>query len=577
EFDGARTIPEVLARSAGTGRGIFLLGDDLAEYRLTYAELDARARQVAHTLHQQGVTPGDRVCLLSTTDLPMVLALFGTWYAGAVPVIMPLPGRKHDLDRYAADIRTRLATVGARLLCVTDQMAGGLAAALTDPDDATAVPVLPLSAVTVEGPAYGGPPPGDPEALALLQFTSGTTGPSKAVMITHRHILSNMAGIWSTYGVGPEHPGLVWLPLNHDMGIIGVVAVTAIGADLVLMAPETFLTSPMSWLRAVSKYRVAITTAPNFAYALAGRLLNRSTYDLDLSSLRWAINGAEPIDPTSLEAFTTAGARYGLPGLVPCPMYGMAEATLAITMRPPQAPLAVQWVDSDELTVAGRAVPVEPGTPNARRLVACGHPVPDTEIAIRDDDGRDLPAGEVGEIHVRGPGVMLGYWDNPQATAEVLTDGWLRTGDLGYASPDGLVICGRRKDMIILNGRNLYPEEFEAEAESVPGVRAGNSIAFMLPGTEQMVVVVETNKGADHAPTLATELLAQMRRNLPVPPTQVVVCKPATIPKTTSGKRQRRRCRELYLTGGLRVLATAGRPTAPVAAARVAQPAGGTD
>jgi fatty-acyl-CoA synthase len=565
EFYGAATIPEAVDRSATTGRGIWLLGDGLTERRLGYAELADRARQVAHRLAAHGVTPGDRVALLSSTDLPMVLALFGVWFAGAVPVILPLPGRRQDMDRYAADVRGRLATVGARLLCVTDSFADTLTAALAAPapdgtDAGEAPTVLPLGAATAEGPAYPGPPPGDPDALALLQFTSGTTGPSKAVMITHRQILGNMAGIWSSYGVGPEHPGMVWLPLNHDMGVIGTVALVVRGADLVLMAPEQFLASPMSWLRAISRYRVAITTAPNFAYALAGRLLRRASYDLDLSSLRWALNGAEPIDPASLETFTSAGEPYGLRRTVPCPVYGMAEATLCITMRPPDAPLAVHWVDNVDLAVHNRATPVAPGTPNARRLVACGHPVPGTEVAIRDEHGGDLPAGAVGEIHVRGPGVMRGYWGNPAATAETVVDGWLRTGDLGYASADGLVICGRRKDMIILNGRNLYPEEFEVEAESLPGVRAGNTIAFVLPGTEHMILVAETNKGADHAPALAADLLAHLRRNLPVPPTQVLVCPPTTIPKTTSGKRQRGLCRELYLTGRLRVYATAGRP-----------------
>jgi fatty-acyl-CoA synthase len=314
----------------------------------------------------------------------------------------------------------------------------------------------------------------------------------------------------------------------------------------------------MSWLVAMSRYGVSITTAPNFAYALAGRLLRRYTGALDLSSLKWAINGAEPIDVAALETFTAAGERFGLGPSVPCPMYGLAEATLAVTMRPPGTTLAAQWVDGEELTVAGRAVPVEPGLAFGRRLVACGFPVPDTAVVIRGDDGAALPAGTVGEIYVRGPGVMRGYWEDPAATAETVVDGWLRTGDLGYTSVDGLVICGRRKDMIILNGRNLYPEEFESQAESVPGVRAGNTIAFALPGTEQMVLVAETNKGRDHAPALAAAVISHLRRNLPAPPTEVVVCPATTIPKTSSGKRQRGLCRQMYLAGRLPALASAG-------------------
>src|SRR6476660_482344 len=365
-----------------------------------------------------------------------------------------------------------------------------------------------------------------------------------------------MAALYSSYGIGPEHPGMIWGPLNHDMGIIGMLAIVSRGSQLVIMAPEHFLLNPMTWMWAVSTYGIAVSPAPNFAYALVGRLLRRSSYELDLSSLRWAINGAEPIDPVALENFTSAGAPYGLRPFAPAPMFGMAEGTLAITMRPDDTPVPVQWVDGDELTRTGRVVPVAEGDPNARRLVACGFPLPGTDVVIRGDDGTELPPGEVGEIWVRGPGVMLGYWQNADATAETIVDGWLRTGDLGYASPDGLVICGRRKDMIILNGRNLYPEDFEVETESVPGVRAGNTIAFALPGTERMVVVAETNKGAEFAPVLAGNIVGHLRDTMPVTPSEVVVCSPGAIPKTTSGKRQRGTCRERYLAGQLPVLAT---------------------
>lgn len=238
----------------------------------------------------------------------------------------------------------------------------------------------------------------------------------------------------------------------------------------------------------------------------------------------------------------------------------MAEATLAVTLRPPNTPVAVHWVDGDELTRDGRATLVESGAPNARKLVACGYPVPGTEIVIRGEDGTPLPEFTVGEIEIDGPGVMAGYWENKEATDLVIVDGRLRTGDLGYLSPDGLVICGRRKDMIILNGRNLYPEEFETEAERVHGVRSGNTIAFALPGTEHMVLVAETNRGAERAGEVAANLLAELRRTMAVPPTEIVVCPPSTIPKTSSGKRQRGLCRELYLSGKLPVLATAGKP-----------------
>ncbi len=562
DYYGAATIPGVLAQIARTGKGIILLDRELNERRLPYAELEARARQVAYELRRRGVRPGDRVCVLSSTDEALVLALFGIWCAGAAPVVLPLPGRRRQpMDRYAADMRRRIGAAGARLLCVPDAFVDELSAALGADGDTDSPDVVALGVLTAGGgPLLPGPPADDPDALALLQFTSGTTGPSRAATITHRHLLGNTAGIWTSYGVMPEDTGMIWLPLHHDMGIIGMIAVLARGSDLVLLPPENFLTNPMSWLTAASRYRVGITTAPNFAYALAGRLMRRSTYELDLSSLRWALNGAEPIHAASLETFTEAGRQYGLDQHALCPVYGMAEATLAVTLRPPGTPLAVHWVDGEELTRAGRARLVGQDGPNARQLVACGYPVPGSEIAIRDTDGADLPHFTVGEIHIHGPGVMSGYWQDPQATAETIVDGWLRTGDLGYLSPDGLVICGRRKDMIILNGRNLYPEEFENEAEHVPGVRAGNTIAFALPGTEHMVLVAETNRGAERAAQVATDVLAALRRTMAVPPTEVVICSPATIPKTSSGKRQRSLCRSQYLAGQLPVLATAGRP-----------------
>ncbi|MGA8113516.1 MAG: AMP-binding protein [Actinocatenispora sp.] len=563
DYYGAATIPGVIAHIVSTGRGIFLLDNEMAERRITYGELDTRARQVAHQLRQRGVRPGDRVCLLSTTDEPLLMALFGTWYAGAAVVVLPLPGRRQPIERYAADMRRRIEAAGATLVCVTDSFAEEFGAAFTaaggDTEDGPVV--VSLGEVTAEGgPVLDEPLPDDPDALALLQFTSGTTGPSRAATITHRHLLGNTCGIWTSYGVDPTDPGMIWLPLHHDMGIIGMIAVISRGSDCVLLAPEHFLNSPLCWLVAASRYRVAITTAPNFAYALAGRLLRRSSYELDLSSLRWALNGAEPIDAASLEAFVEAGARYGLNPNSPCPVYGMAEATLAVTLRPPNTPVAVHWVDGDELTRDGRATLVESGAPNARKLVACGYPVPGTEIVIRGEDGTPLPEFTVGEIEIDGPGVMAGYWENKEATDLVIVDGRLRTGDLGYLSPDGLVICGRRKDMIILNGRNLYPEEFETEAERVHGVRSGNTIAFALPGTEHMVLVAETNRGAERAGEVAANLLAELRRTMAVPPTEIVVCPPSTIPKTSSGKRQRGLCRELYLSGKLPVLATAGKP-----------------
>ncbi len=557
-FYGAATIPEVLSGfAAPTGHGLVLVDADLAEQRMSYQELDAAARRSAYALRRRGVQPGDRVCLLSSTDLPLLQVLFGTWYAGAVPVILPLPRRRRDLDFYVTDVRRRVEVTGARVLAVTDAFTELFTALARDVPEGLVV--APMGELAAEERVLAEPLPDDPDAVALLQFTSGTTSASRAVVLTHRHLLTNMAGLLSTYDIGPGEVGMTWLPFNHDMGIIGWLGVMLHGCRTVLEAPEHFLTNPMSWLAAVSRYRASLIAAPNFAYALAGRLLRTTSRALDLSCVKWAINGAEPIDVEGLSLFTSAGERFGLDPNSPCPMYGLAEATLGVTLRPAATPLALQWVDRDELERGKRAVPVAPGSDGARRLVACGYPFPGTQIAIRDENGADLPTGHVGEIHIFGPGVMRGYWNDPEGTAEVIRDGWLRTGDLGYLSPDGLVICGRRKDMIIINGRNLFPEDYETEAERVPGIRPGNVIAFVLPGTERMVVVAEGRARDGDASPLAERVLEHLRQTLPTAPQEVVICPPSTIPKTTSGKRQRGRCRDLYLDGQLPVLGTASR------------------
>ncbi|MFH8621027.1 AMP-binding protein [Streptomyces vietnamensis] len=563
DFYGASTVPEALARSARTDKGIILVDGALAETRLSYRELDASARSIAAALHATGVAPGDRVCLLSGTDESLLRTLFGVWYAGAVPVMLPLPRRRGDLEEFLDDIGRRVAAVDARLLAVTDAYVDVFA-----PLAGPRCRVAPLGALADLGRAPSAPqvePPSDPSAVALLQFTSGTTQSSRAVVLTHHNVLSNMAAVWHSYGIGPEETGMTWLPLNHDMGIIGLLGCVARGNDVVVQSPEHFISSPMSWLTAISRYRVSLTVAPNFAYALAGRLLRGVERKLDLSCLKWAVNGAEPIDVESLESFTAAAARYGMRPTVPCPVFGLAEATLCVTLRPSDAPLAVRWVDREALETEGRAVTVPEGAPGGRRLVACGAPIPGTRVSIRDEDGTELPHGRVGAIHVQGPCVMSGYWNDPAATAAVMQDGWLDTGDLGFVGDEGLVICGRRKDMIILGGRNIYPEDFETEAERVEGVRHGNTIAFLDPAAERMVLVVEGRVSAADAPDLAARLIERLRKRLPVPPHEVVVCPASTLPKTTSGKRRRGRCREMYLDGSLPVLARAMRSSTGVA------------
>jgi fatty-acyl-CoA synthase len=545
-----RTVPHALVNAATTARGIRLVDRDLRERELSYAELADGAARVARRLTDLGTIPGDRVCILGPTTEALVKVLFGTWWAGAVPVVLSLPRRRSDVDALAAEVASRADGVGARVLAVADLFA-----------ELAPVPDVRACVTSIEGLCEDGPPlaPADlgPDDLAYLQFTSGTTANPRAVALAHAHLITNMTAAGAMAGVDVERDVFVsWLPLFHDMGLIGMLVGSVLFTnDLVLIPTEEFLGRPGVWADAMSRYRGTITASPNFGYGLAARDLRAKPRSLDLSSWRIAANGAEPIDVETCERFVAEAGAYGFNANAMCPMFGLAEATLAVTLARTDEPIHVELVDRDALGDDGIARPARGN--DAKALVACGYPLPGHEVQITSEDGRTLPDGRVGEICVRGPSVMLGYWNDPDATAASLRDGWLHTGDLGYIGEHGLVVCGRRKDMIILGGRNIYPEDYEVHAERVPGIRKGNVIAFALPEVERMVVVAETTVEADQAPAVARDALEHLRRALPRGPEEVVLVHPGTLPKTTSGKRQRGTCRERYSSGTLATLAAA--------------------
>lgn len=550
------TIDEALVRASSTGRGITLVDRDLGERRLSFADLDEAARRAASALRRKGVEPGDRVCLLGTTTPELVISLFGAWAAGAVPVVLPLPRRQSDLPAFARDVVVRAGVAEASVLAVADVLA----------EQAPPFEGLDARLASIEEIASGdhpvaAPAPTDPEDLAFLQFTSGTTARSRAVELTHRHLVCNLESAGAVAGVDPSRDVFVsWLPLFHDMGLIGMLLGSVVfGAELVLQPTEEFLARPGSWIDALSRYGGTISASPNFGFGLAARDLAAKRRAVDLSSWRIAANGAEPIDIGTVERFCAEASVHGFDPKAMCPMFGLAEATLAVSLSRPDEPVHVEFVERSSLEAEGVVRWTKPTDPGARALVSCGYPIPGHEVAVTDELGQALPAGRVGEICVRGPSVMSGYWRDPDATAEVLRDGWLHTGDLGYWGTNGLVVCGRVKDMIILGGRNLYPEDYELHAETVPGVRKGNVIAFALPERERMVVVCETTVEPADAHEVARAALETLRVRLPRGPEEVVLVSPGTLPKTSSGKRQRGACRERYASGTLEPLAVARR------------------
>lgn len=540
------TVDQALERAARTDRGITLIDRDLAESRLGYAELAAAAGRAAGDLGRAGIAPGDRVCLLGPTTPDMLVALFGTWMAGAVPSMLSLPRRLSEVDDLIVDVAGRVDHTGASVLAASSLLLDQA------PDLDLPVPVIPLDELGVGTPAPGASTL--PDDLAYLQFTSGTTARSRAVELTHAHLVANLEAAGDMVGVDAERDVFVsWLPLFHDMGLIGMLLGSVVfTTELVLEPTEEFLGRPGSWIDAISRYRGTITASPNFGYGLATRDLVAKPRALDLSAWRIAANGAEPIDLSTVERFAAEAAPYGFDHKAMCPMFGLAEATLAVTLARPDEPVHVEWVERDSLEADGEVRWTPPHAEGARGLVACGYPIPGHEVTIVDADRRRLPAGRVGEICVRGPSVMRGYWRAPEASDEVLSDDeWLHTGDLGFWGPRGLVVCGRLKDMIILGGRNLYPEDYELHAEDVDGVRKGNVIAFAIPERERMVVVAETTVDAERADAVARSVLDRLRRKLPRGPEEVLLVAPSTLPKTSSGKRQRGECRELYTAGDL--------------------------
>jgi fatty-acyl-CoA synthase len=543
------TVIEAIERN-GDGGTLVYLDEGMRPTRLSYRELLKRAERIATSLAgTYGVAPGARVCLLGKTSPDLIAALLGIWRAGAVVTVIPVP-RRAAPDAVITEIASRVAAARAEVV-LADPVISAIAAGQVP------AKVVSFGDLAAQPGARPPVPPG-PADIALLQFTSGTTAVPRAVAVRHGQLLANASALYRGAGVTPGETFVTWLPMYHDMGIITLTGAIGYGLNTCVMATETFAARPAAWLEAISTYRGTMTAAPNFAYGLAARYLSISKARFDLSTLRCAINGAEPIDPAVLDRFVAVAGQHGLSPAVPCPAYGLAEATLAVTQSPVSQAYQTVTVDRDALE-SGIATAVAPGQPG-RALVACGAPIPGTVVSITDDDGASLTEGQVGSIRVLGPGVVPGYWTpdgSPHPTALRDRDGRLVTGDIGFLHDGQLFICGRQKDMIIVGGRNLYPEDFEFAAERVPGVRLGNVMAFSLPDTERMVVVAEATVREDASAALAHQVRDCLTETLSYSPHEVVLVRPGTLPKTTSGKRQRQACRALYRKGSLAVRAVA--------------------
>jgi fatty-acyl-CoA synthase len=549
----ATTIAELLTRSAQSNHGIVLIDRELAPRPLSYRELLERGSLAAGALTSAGVRPGDRVCLLSPTTAELLVGLAGVWLAGAVPVLLSLPGARLDLGDYVEEVGRRARHVRARMVLVADLLLPFV------PPAGMGTAVLPIDGLDSAAGVPAEPAAVDADDPAFLQFTSGSTGLSRSVVLSHRQMLSNVAAIGAAFGLNSDDCYVSWLPLFHDMGLNLVLSAIAHRSTLILEPTEEFLARPDSWLGALSHYRGTVTVAPNFAYGLAARGLRaRSGRPLDLSTVRVAGNGAEPVDGQTLDEFVALAAPHGFHAEAICPMYGLAEATLGVSMSRADEPMRDIWAARSALAPGADVERVSPDDYDSRRIISCGRPLPGVEVTIIREADSPLGEGRVGEICLRSPGVMSGYWEEQESTAAVIRSGLLHTGDLGFLDHGELFVCGRIKDMIIVGGRNLYPEDYEQECSRVPGIRRGNVIAFGLEHEERMVVIAET-ADAEHAGRISIDAMNQLRRRLPQAPEEVVLVSKGSLPKTSSGKIQRQACKERYRHGSLSVLATTGR------------------
>ncbi len=550
-------------RTAALGDAGMTTGEPHQPVRTTWADVHAAASKGAGRLVAAGVRPGAAVAILAALPVDVAPAAQATWLAGGSVTMLHQPTARTNMATYADETAAVLRLIGARVVILGEPFtevaalfAGSPIAVITLDElvgDRSAAADGDAAAAIGTGPA---PIDVDEDLPALLQLTSGSTATPKAVQITHRNLWANLEAMCESGGIHPGEVMVSWLPLFHDMGMVGFLTLPMCrGVELVSVTPADFLTSPMLWSRLISRYRGTITAAPNFAYALSARVLARADEDLDLSSMRFALNGAEPIDVGAVRAFLAAGERFGLPATAMVCAYGMAEATLGISFHPWGTPLKVDTVLAADLEERAAAVPApvdgsaDPET--TRSFPILGPPLRGIEVGVRSQDGgRELGNREVGVLHLRGASVTDRYLtvDGPRPTKRA--DGWLDTGDLGYLVDGEVVVCGRVKDVIIMGGRNIYPTDIERAAEAVPGVRAGNAVAVRWQtstGRESFALAVESRQAADAeaAERIAHEVRTAVTAAIGVRPATVRVLGVGTLPKTPSGKLRRSAARAL--------------------------------
>lgn len=539
---------------------IYLRDENGNDRSLTYGELWQASVAIANGLTTRGLRRHETVAIMLRTEMTFFSSFFGILLAGGVPVPLYPPVRADRIEEYAERQVGILRNADTRMM-ITFAEVERVATLL--------VGQAPSLSNVVTAETLGKQSDGEhlrydhvrcpDNSPALIQYTSGSTGNPNGVLLSHKNLLANIRAIQQGLGIRPDDVGVSWLPLYHDMGLIGAwLGTLYMGIPLVLMSPLTFLVRPVRWLQAFHDYRATISPAPNFAYDLCSRRIDDDELKgLDLSSVRILLNGSEAVLPETLNRFATRFAPYGLKPESLCPVYGLAECAVGLAATPVGGGPKIDRIDRQMFQESGLAVQVHEHHDSPLRVVSAGRVLPDHELRVVNSNGIPVADRNQGHIQFRGPSATAGYYRNPEATRELIgRDGWLNTGDLGYFADGDLFLTGRQKDLIIKGGRNLHPHEAEEIAGAVDGVRAGCVAAFGIPdinrGTERFVVVAETRLSSTHdRDLLQANVTQRIAIALGIPPDVVVLAPPGAVFKTSSGKIRRAATRKAFLSGDL--------------------------
>lgn len=535
-------------------RTAVVLVDAADECPVTYHEFFEQSARYAHALEKAGIRPGDLVALILQHGESVLHGFWGAMLLGAVPSIFPFLSDKLDPDRYFDSVRQLVDHSGVRVVITYTDLETDLQQHLDGLPDLSAI----INAETLQAGGdvehYLAMNPAQPEDTAFLQHSSGSTGLQKGVMLSHRAVLNQVASYSAAIRLTEQDVVVSWLPLYHDMGLIaGFIMPILQGIPLVLMSPFHWVRDPKILLRAIHRHRGTLCWLPNFAYNfLATRIRDADLDGLDLSSLRALVNCSEPVQAPSHAVFAARFAGYGFHTQALTACYAMAENTFAVTQGGIDAPLTIDTVDRRALMEDRRAQPAQTDSPTLT-FVSNGPPIPNCEVIIVDENRQPLPERYVGEIALRSDCMLTGYFKRPDATAEVMAEGWYFTGDMGYLAAAELYITGRKKDLIIVGGKNVYPQDIENLLNDIPGIHPGRVVAFGVfndkLGTEDVAILAETDEHGAPVDTAAIqrEVRARIAQNTDVTARFVQLVDPKWLIKTSSGKIARRANREKFL------------------------------